>query len=67
MLAIGLSWRQVLPAIAVGHFLIAIVITLNGTIGAQLHVPFPVVNRSSFGFYFAYFSIISRAILAMFW
>ncbi|KAG8946456.1 hypothetical protein FRC04_011632 [Tulasnella sp. 424] len=67
MLAIGLSWRQVLPAIAVGHFIIAIVITLNGTIGAQLHVPFPVVNRSSFGFYFAYFSIISRAILAMFW
>ncbi|KAG8895206.1 hypothetical protein FRB99_000708, partial [Tulasnella sp. 403] len=67
MLAIGLSWRQVLPAIAVGHFLIAIVITLNGTIGAQLHVPFPVLNRSSFGFYFAYFSIISRVILAMFW
>ncbi|KAG8932925.1 hypothetical protein FRC03_000061 [Tulasnella sp. 419] len=67
MLAVGLSWRQALPAIAVGHFLIAIVITLNGTIGAQLHVPFPVINRSSFGFYFSYFSVISRVILAMFW
>jgi hypothetical protein len=39
----------------------------NGTIGATLHIPFPVLNRSSFGFYFAYFSVISRVVLAMFW
>ena len=40
---------------------------LNGTIGARLHVPFPVINRSSFGFWLSYFSVISRVILAMFW
>ncbi|KAG8810958.1 hypothetical protein FRC17_002690 [Serendipita sp. 399] len=73
MLAIGLSWRQALPAIAVGHIIIAMAITgkytysANGAIGATLHVPFPVLNRSSFGFYFAYFSVISRVVLAMFW
>lgn len=39
----------------------------NGTIGARLHVPFPVLNRSSFGFWFSYFSVISRVILSMFW
>jgi len=40
---------------------------LNGAIGAHLHVPFSVVVRSSFGYYFGYFCIISRCILAMFW
>ena len=40
---------------------------LNGTIGARLHVPFPVLNRSAFGFWLSYFSVISRVILAMFW
>jgi nucleobase:cation symporter-1, NCS1 family len=39
----------------------------EGTIGARLHIPFPVLNRSSFGFWFSYFSVISRVILAMFW
>ncbi|KZP30106.1 NCS1 nucleoside transporter family [Athelia psychrophila] len=67
MLAIGLSWRQALPAIAVGHLIIAVVMVLNGTIGARLHVSFPVLNRSSFGFWFSYFSVISRVVLAMFW
>jgi cytosine/uracil/thiamine/allantoin permease len=40
---------------------------LNGTIGARLHIPFPVLNRSSFGFWLSYFSVISRVVLAMFW
>ncbi|THH16283.1 hypothetical protein EW146_g4322 [Bondarzewia mesenterica] len=67
MLAIGLTWRQALPAIAVGHVIIAVIMVLNGTIGARLHVPFPVLNRSSFGFWLSYFSVISRVILSMFW
>ena len=61
------SRRQALPAIAVGHIIISIVMVLNGTIGARLHVGFPVLNRSSFGFWFSYFSVISRVILSMFW
>ncbi|KAH9477024.1 putative permease [Psilocybe cubensis] len=67
MLAIGLSWRQATPAIAVGNIMIAIVMVLNGTIGARLHIAFPVLNRSSFGFWLSYFSVVSRVILAMFW
>jgi cytosine/uracil/thiamine/allantoin permease len=59
--------RQALPAIALGTFLISIVMVLNGTIGARLHIPFPVLNRASFGFWLSYFSVISRVILAMFW
>ena len=61
------SRRQALPAIAVGHIIISIVMVLNGTIGARLHVGFPVLNRSSFGFWFSYFSVVSRVVLSMFW
>lgn len=45
----------------------AMIIVLIGTIGARLHVPFPVLNRSSFGFWLSYFNIVSRVILSMFW
>ncbi|KAF7374888.1 hypothetical protein MSAN_00374900 [Mycena sanguinolenta] len=67
MIAVGLSWRQALPAIAVGHIIIGTVMVLNGTIGARLHVAFPVITRSSFGFWFSYFSVVSRVVLSMFW
>jgi NCS1 family nucleobase:cation symporter-1 len=40
---------------------------LNGAIGAKLHIPFSVAIRASFGYYLAYFCIVSRCILAMFW
>lgn len=59
-IAVGLGWRQVLPAIALGHALIALAMVANGTVGARLHVPFPVLNRSSFGFWFSYFTVVSR-------
>ena len=59
--------RQALPAIAIGNTLLAGLTVLNGTVGARLHVPFPVLNRSSFGFWFSYFSVISRVVLSMFW
>ncbi|KAF8141918.1 permease for cytosine/purines, uracil, thiamine, allantoin-domain-containing protein [Boletus edulis] len=67
MLAIGLSWRQALPCIAAGYMIISVVMVLNGTIGARLHVAFPVLNRSSFGFWFSYFTVFSRVILSLFW
>src|ERR1700760_2788655 len=40
---------------------------LNGIIGAHYHIPFPVAARSSFGFYFSRFAIVTRAITALFW
>ncbi|CAE6526085.1 unnamed protein product [Rhizoctonia solani] len=67
MLAIGLSWRQALPAIAIGHSIIALAVMANGTIGARLHISFPVINRISFGYWFSYFSVVSRVVLTMFW
>ncbi|GJJ10464.1 hypothetical protein Clacol_004690 [Clathrus columnatus] len=67
ILAIGLSWRDAIPIILVGYFITMVFIVLNGLVGARLHVPFSVVNRSSMGFGLAYWSIFSRAVLACFW
>ncbi|KAF8206421.1 permease for cytosine/purines, uracil, thiamine, allantoin-domain-containing protein [Mycena galopus ATCC 62051] len=50
MIAVGLSWKQALPAIAVGHMIIGTVMVLNGTIGARLHVAFPSRGLSMFWF-----------------
>ena len=66
-LASGLNWQQSLGAVALGFVLIAIPITLQGTMGARLNIPFPILVRGSFGMYLSYFCIISRSILAMFW
>lgn len=42
-------------------------LVLNGAIGAHYHIPFPVIARSSFGFYLSRFAIIVRLITACFW
>lgn len=59
--------RLTIAQMVVGTSCVAVPMVLNGAIGAKLHIPFSVVVRSSFGYYFGYFCIISRAILAMFW
>jgi len=59
--------QEALLAISLGHLAIAVVIVLNGTIGARLRVPIAILARSSFGFWFSYFSVISLTILSMFW
>ncbi|KIJ63144.1 hypothetical protein HYDPIDRAFT_176185 [Hydnomerulius pinastri MD-312] len=67
MLAIGLSWRQALPAIVVAYVITGIPMIMTGTIGARLRVPFSVLNRSSFGFWFSYFPVVTRGIIGMSW
>jgi NCS1 family nucleobase:cation symporter-1 len=59
--------RQAMPCIAAAYAIISVVMVLTGTIGARLHVAFPVLNRSSFGFWFSYFTVFSRVLLSMFW
>jgi cytosine/uracil/thiamine/allantoin permease len=50
-----------------GTFTITIPLCLNGAAGAELHVPFPVIARSSFGFYFSRFAVVVRMATALFW
>lgn len=67
MIAVGLDWRMAIGACVLGNFLMGVVITINGSIGATLHVPFPVLARMPFGYYFSYFIVLSRCVLAVVW
>ncbi|CAD0099486.1 unnamed protein product [Aureobasidium mustum] len=53
IIQVGLTWRDAIPIMAVGTLSVAIPVVLNGAMGAHLHVPFSVIVRSSFGYYFA--------------
>lgn len=48
-----------------GNIIIAAAVTLNGAIGSRYHIPFTIASRTSMGFYFAYFAVVSRLALAM--
>ncbi|EEB94839.1 hypothetical protein MPER_06284, partial [Moniliophthora perniciosa FA553] len=66
MIALGLSYREVIPCIFIGNLIIAIALTANATIGAVLHVPFSIICRASFGVSDgAWFPIVSRLILGL--
>ncbi|KAI9808849.1 MAG: hypothetical protein M1827_007172 [Pycnora praestabilis] len=67
ILAIGLTWRESISIVAVGFFIVSIVISFNGATGVIYHAPFPVLSRASWGFWGSYIAIISRVILAIFW
>jgi NCS1 family nucleobase:cation symporter-1 len=67
MIAVGLSWKMAIGACVLGNTLMGFVITINGRIGSTLHTPFPVLARMPFGYYFSYFVVLSRAVLAIVW
>jgi NCS1 family nucleobase:cation symporter-1 len=64
---VGLSATDAVLITLVAGICNAIPTVLNGAIGANLHVPFPIASRASHGYWFSYFAVVSRAVLAMFW
>ncbi|KAH8913339.1 hypothetical protein BT69DRAFT_1234727 [Atractiella rhizophila] len=67
IVALGLDWRQSIGIMALGSFLLSIAMVLNGATGAYLHIPFQMTVRTSFGYYFSLFAVVSRLILSWFW
>jgi nucleobase:cation symporter-1, NCS1 family len=67
MIAVGLDWRMAIGACVLGNTIMGLVITVNGRMGAILHTPFPVLSRMPFGYYFSYFVVLSRCVLAIVW
>jgi NCS1 family nucleobase:cation symporter-1 len=67
ILAVGLTWREAVYCIIFGSLTCTVPLVLNGILGARLHTPFPVSIRSSFGWYFSRFAIVTRMITALFW
>uniref|UniRef100_A0A8H7TUX6 Uracil permease n=1 Tax=Bionectria ochroleuca TaxID=29856 RepID=A0A8H7TUX6_BIOOC len=67
ILTAGLSATDAILITLTAGICNAIPTVLNGAIGSDLHVPFPIAVRASYGYWLSYFCVISRAILAMFW
>ncbi|KIW49421.1 hypothetical protein PV05_11101 [Exophiala xenobiotica] len=65
--ALGLSMWESLACSFGGQCLIAMIITLNGRAGAVYHVGFPILNRSAFGVYGAWWPTFNRAVMAIVW
>lgn len=67
IVTLGLSTTDAILICLVAGICNAVPTVLNGAIGADLHVPFPIAVRASYGYWLSYFCVISRGILAMFW
>ncbi|CED84056.1 Uridine permease/thiamine transporter/allantoin transport [Phaffia rhodozyma] len=67
IMSLGLDFKTTLPCIFLGHVIISIPITLQGSTGATLRTPFPIQARSSFGHHLSKFAVLSRLILACVW
>ncbi|TQN71105.1 Uracil permease [Colletotrichum shisoi] len=65
--ALGLSMWESLACAFGGQCLIAIIITLNGRPGSCYHIGYPVVCRSAFGVYGAWWPTFNRAVMAIVW
>lgn len=67
VVAAGLSATDAVLICLVASLCNALPICLNGAIGSNLHIPFPVAARAAYGYWLSYFAIASRAVLALFW
>ncbi|KAI0884809.1 uracil permease [Annulohypoxylon maeteangense] len=63
----GLTATDAILIVLVAAICNAIPTVLNGAIGADLHIPFPIACRASYGYWLSYFCVVTRAILALFW
>ncbi|KAK9250243.1 permease for cytosine/purines, uracil, thiamine, allantoin-domain-containing protein [Lipomyces tetrasporus] len=64
---VGLSWRMSLLCVALANLLAGMVVTLNGIVGTDYHIPFSIQSRASFGYYLSYLMILMRCIVGIFW
>ncbi|OLN98017.1 Uracil permease 4 [Colletotrichum chlorophyti] len=67
MIVNGLSWWQSWLCVWLGYAIAGAFVCLTGRIGAQYHIGFPVVNRSSFGIWGSLWPVFNRAAMACIW
>ncbi|KAK8034239.1 hypothetical protein PG993_009234 [Apiospora rasikravindrae] len=63
----GLSWKLCIVIITLGHFLMAIGLTLNGVVGSRFHIPFTIQSRAPFGMFFSFVIVSIRMVVPAFW
>jgi NCS1 family nucleobase:cation symporter-1 len=67
MIAGGMSWKEAIATIFIGHAIILVPILLNAHVGAKYGIPFPVYSRASFGVLGANVPAVLRALVACGW
>ena len=67
MVGIGLSWWQAILTIFLSQFISSIAMFFNSRCASVYHIGYPVVGRSVFGMYGAYYFVLARAALAIIW
>lgn len=67
VVAAGLSATDAMLICFVASLCNAVPIVLNGAIGSNLHIPFPIAARAAYGYWLSYFAVVSRGVLALFW
>ena len=65
MIGIGLNWYQSILVIFAGQLIASIFKAINSRCGAVYHLGYPVISRSVFGMYGAYYVVFARAVLAL--
>lgn len=65
MIGIGLNWWQSILVVFAGELIAAVFKAINSRCGAVYHIGYPVVSRSVFGMYGAYYMVFARALLAL--
>ncbi|KAE8449260.1 hypothetical protein EG329_008427 [Mollisiaceae sp. DMI_Dod_QoI] len=63
----GLSPGLSILGVLVGHLLVCVPAMLNGYVGCIYGINFPVLMRSTFGVYGAYFAVFVRGVVACIW
>jgi NCS1 family nucleobase:cation symporter-1 len=65
MIGIGLNWWQSIVVIFVSQMISSIAMCINSRVGETYHIGYPIVCRSVFGLYGAYYTVAARAVLAV--
>jgi NCS1 family nucleobase:cation symporter-1 len=67
MIALGLTWWQVIGLMAIGNLIVLVPVVLNSHPGAKYGIPFPVLARASFGTLGANIPALFRGLIAVGW
>lgn len=67
MIGIGLNWWQAIIVIFLSQLISSIAMLFNSRCASVYHIGYPVVGRSVFGMYGAYYFVLVRALLAIIW
>ena len=67
MIAMGLTWWQVIGLMALGNLIVLVPIVLNSHAGTKYGIPFPVLARASFGTRGANIPALFRGLIAVGW